>query len=117
MNTFFLICCGLFIFSAQYLAHYFVAHIFKFKPKFYYKKGLASITYRARPLDLFKITFILLIGPVIEMYFILFGLVFNIREIILTGCLFLLTDVYVFKKLYDLYRLKDHYRMFGYFGT
>jgi len=119
MYGLFLICCGIFVFCVQYLSHYFVAKIFNYKPVFYYKKDLSliSITFWAKPFNITKILFLFTIGPMIEICFILIGIFFQIPAIKWAGVLSLLTDVYIFKKIYDLFRLKKHHEHFDeYFG-
>lgn len=118
MSFGFLLFCGLFIFAAQYLSHYYLAYKLNYNPVIYYEKGLASITFKAETFDIIKIISVFLIGPIVEIYFILFGIIFEIPEIYAAGLLSLLTDYHVFKKLYDLFKYRDHFRTFnGYFGT
>lgn len=106
--------------------HYYTAKGFGFNPQRYFNVSktwkrsnvIYSMTFNApKGVSLWKVVCVYLSGPLVEISFILFGIMYNSTLIIFVNICSLIGSYYDFERLFNLFKYRNHYKAFGYFGV
>lgn len=107
------------------IAHFGTAKLFGFNPQRFFNiknwkrsNSIYSMTFNA-PIgtSFWKILMVLLAGPMIEISFITIGIFYDNFLLIFVSVGSLIGSCYDFGRIYNLYKYRNDYKTFGYFGT
>lgn len=108
------------IFILHEKAHFVVAKYFDFAPNSYFDRKIKNFSMSwICPIGtpFWKISAVILAGPMVEFLFLAIGIYLNIFVLKFVSICMLFGSSYDFWKLINLFRFRHHYKQWGYCGT